>query len=41
MFSTTEEDLLKQLTNYTAVDILETEDVTNQIIQLAEAIPLG
>lgn len=28
------------LTEYTAIDILEAEDVTNQIIQLAEAIPL-
>ncbi|KAI6176567.1 hypothetical protein M3Y97_00812100 [Aphelenchoides bicaudatus] len=37
----TEEDLLKQLTNYSAIDILETEDVTNQIIQLAESIPLS
>jgi hypothetical protein len=28
------------LTDYSAIDILEAEEVTNQIIQLAEAVSL-
>jgi hypothetical protein len=36
-----EEDLLRMLTNYSAIDILQSEDVTNQLIQLSQAVPLN
>ncbi|KAI6241729.1 Dynein heavy chain, cytoplasmic [Aphelenchoides fujianensis] len=36
-----EEDLLKMLTDFSAIDILESEDVTHSIIQLTETIPVN
>ncbi|CAD5220685.1 unnamed protein product [Bursaphelenchus xylophilus] len=36
-----EEDLLKLFTDFNAIDILESEDVTNQVLQTIDGIPMA
>ncbi|KAI6187727.1 hypothetical protein M3Y98_00276000 [Aphelenchoides besseyi] len=38
---TVEEDLLKMLTEFSAIDILESEDLSNSIVGLTESIPIN